>query len=241
MPVPFRDRLLRTLRALQPVLDQPGVLVIGSEVPNLLEQDAASTLVVSEDVDIGVPVASHANVKAALASLRDFEPSRDEPSVWVPRSQDLIEINFVGMNPEGDIEQPAFVLEDDTLPLLVFGYLSFLRHGRTLEVDGVRIPLPRPAGLMLEKLVTERTGEKGDRDLLVVLGLLLTAGAEDLDELATAASRLSKELRQAVLSNLTVLSLMSPHADMPDPTLHRRRVAEILSRLEEPSDGGAPR
>ncbi len=237
----FRDRLLSTLRALQPVLDQPGVLVIGSEVPNLLEDDAASTLVVSEDVDIGVPVGSHAGVKLALMSLDDFEPSRHEPSVWVPRNAELIEVNFVGMNPQGDVEEPAFVLEDATLPLLVFGYLSFLRVGRTLEVDGVRIPLPRPAGLMLEKLATDRTGVKGDRDLLVVLGLLLTAEAHDVDEFVSDVSRLSTELRQVVISNLTVLSLMSPHADMPDPTLHRRRISEILSRIDEASDPGSSR
>jgi hypothetical protein len=48
--VRFRDRLLATLRAVQPILDVRGVLVAGSEVPNLLEVDAASTLVVSQDV-----------------------------------------------------------------------------------------------------------------------------------------------------------------------------------------------
>jgi hypothetical protein len=214
------------------------VLVIGSEVPNLLENDAASTLVVSEDVDIGVPVGSHAGVKLALTSLDVFEPSAHEPSVWVPRNEELIEVNFVGMNPQGDVEEPAFVLEDATLPLLVFGYLSFLRLGRIVQVDGVRIPLPRPAGLMLEKLVTDRTGVKGDRDLLVVMGLLLTAEADDVDEFVTGVGRLSVELRQAVLSNLTVLSLMSPHAEMPDPTLHRQRISEILSRLDGTSDRG---
>ncbi len=47
--VAFRDRLLSTLKAVQTVLNVPGVLVIGSEVPNLLQPDAASTLVVSQD------------------------------------------------------------------------------------------------------------------------------------------------------------------------------------------------
>ncbi|MGA2766328.1 MAG: hypothetical protein ABSG17_23535 [Spirochaetia bacterium] len=31
----------------------------------------------------------------------------------------------------------------------------------------------RPAGLILEKLITDRSGEKGDRDLLVALALSL--------------------------------------------------------------------
>ena len=52
--VTFRDRLIGTLRLLRPVLEEPGVLVVGSEVPNLLEPEAASTLVVSQDVDVVV-------------------------------------------------------------------------------------------------------------------------------------------------------------------------------------------
>jgi hypothetical protein len=35
--VTFRDRLLATLRAVESILEVPGVLVAGSEVPNLLE------------------------------------------------------------------------------------------------------------------------------------------------------------------------------------------------------------
>ena len=68
--VDFRTRLLSTLKAVQNVLNVPGVMVIGSEVPNLLQPDAASTLVVSQDVDIGVPVARLDDVKAALRSSR---------------------------------------------------------------------------------------------------------------------------------------------------------------------------
>jgi hypothetical protein len=36
----FRFRLLETLRAIRPVLEEPGVLIAGSEVPNLLEAGA---------------------------------------------------------------------------------------------------------------------------------------------------------------------------------------------------------
>lgn len=57
--VKFKDRLLATLRAVEPILDVPGVLVAGSEVPNLLEANAAATLVVSQDVDLAIPVAAH--------------------------------------------------------------------------------------------------------------------------------------------------------------------------------------
>jgi len=41
--VTFRDRLIATIRAARPVLESPGVLVIGSEVPNLLDRGAAAT------------------------------------------------------------------------------------------------------------------------------------------------------------------------------------------------------
>jgi hypothetical protein len=37
----FRDRLLASIRAMQPVLEIPGVMVGGSQVPNLLEPDAS--------------------------------------------------------------------------------------------------------------------------------------------------------------------------------------------------------
>lgn len=38
--VEFRTKLLSTLKAIQSVLDVPGVMVIGSEVPNLLQLEA---------------------------------------------------------------------------------------------------------------------------------------------------------------------------------------------------------
>lgn len=231
MIVSFRDRLLATLRAARPVLEVPGVLVVGSEVPNLLQPDAAATLVVSQDLDVGVPVSGHAAVKRRLDELHEFAPSEDEPSVWTPRSSGLLELNFVGMDPDQDPAE-AYVLEDDRLPLLVFGALSLLSPGTELEIEGARVPLPRPAGLLLEKLITDRTGEKGERDLLVVLGLLEAAALPDLEELDQAYRRLRPELRHAVRSNLTILSLLGPRDGMPDPRSRRAAVAGLLRRLE---------
>jgi hypothetical protein len=228
----FRDRLLATIQAARPVLEDPGVLVVGSEVPNLLEPGAAATLVVSQDLDVGVPVDRHASVKQRLPELlRTLRPSADEPSVWVSRSPDLLEVNFVGMDRSLD-PADAYVLEDDQLPLLVFGALSLVVPGAELEIAGTRLRVPRPAGLLLEKLVTDRTGEKGDRDLLVALGLLTTADAADLDELDSVYRRLRPELRHAVRSNLTLLSLIEPRSGMPDPRPRRGRVAALLRRLE---------
>jgi len=61
------------------------------------------------------------------------------------------------------------------------------------------------AGPVLEKLVTDRRGEKGERDLLVALGLIALAGAGDLDETEALYARLLPDLRHAVRSNLTVV------------------------------------
>lgn len=227
----FRDRLLATIRAARPVLEAPGVLVVGSEVPNLLEPGAASTLVVSQDLDVGVPIERHSAVKARLHELDDFAASLDEPSVWMPLSADLLEINFVGIDPAQDPAE-AYVLQDDRLPLLVFGALSLVAPGAELELAGTRVRLPRPASLLLEKLVTDRTGEKGERDLLVALGLLSVALPADTDELEDRYRGLRAELRHAVRSNLTILSLMEGRAGMPDPGPRRAAVSALLRRLE---------
>jgi hypothetical protein len=229
--VTFRERLLATIHAARPVLEVPGVLVVGSEVPNLLEPGAAATLVVSQDLDVGVPVERHAAVKQQLTHLRAFHPSPDEPSVWVPREPELLEVNFLGIDADQDPAE-AYVLDDDALPLLVFGALSLLSPGAELELMGTRIRLPRTAGLLLEKLVTDRTGEKGERDLLVALGLLTMAGPDDLDEVEAAFGRLRPELRHVVRSNLTILSLLEARPGMPDPGSRRGEVAALLRRLE---------
>jgi hypothetical protein len=229
--VAFRDRLFATLRAVRPVLEEPGVLIVGSEVPNLLQPGAASTLVVSQDVDIGVPVDRHEAVKGRLDVLSGFRPSAEEPSVLVPATGDMLEVNFVGMDPARD-PGDTYLLEDPRLPLMVFGPLSLVRPGPVIEIEGTRLPLPRPAGLILEKLVTDRTGEKGDRDLLVALGLMMTASPDDLREAETTYRGLRPALRHAVRSNLTILSLMAPRPAMPDPRGERARIAELLRRLE---------
>lgn len=229
----FRTRLLRTVRAIEAVLRTEGVLVIGSQVPNLLERSAASTLVVSQDVDVGVPVSSHDRVKCVLSRLTGLHPSEQEPSVWVPESPDLIEVNFVGIDRTLRDTSESYVLDDPELPLLVFGALSYLEAGHPVEVEGLTIPVPRPAGLIIEKLVTDRSGVKGDRDLLVVLGLLLVSSLSDLDEVAHSFATLSAETRQIIRNNLTLLSLLHPVPGMPDPRPHRKQVAQLLARLEE--------
>jgi hypothetical protein len=236
-PVSFRDRLLGTLRAVQPVLETPGVMVVGSEVPNLLEPKASSTLVVSEDVDLAVPIEQVREVKVRLREVKGFRPSSEEPSVWLPDDQELLEVNFLGLDRKTRDTSDTYIFEDPELPLLVFGLLSLLEPGPSVEVEGLRVPVPRPAGLLLEKLATERSGEKGDRDLLVALGLLLIGTPADMDELEEGHRRLRSELRRTVLSNLTLLSLLPARLGMPDPEPHRQSVHDLRRRLER--QGGA--
>ena len=229
----FRDRLLGTLLQLRPVLEEPGVLIVGSEVPNLLQPNAASTLVVSQDVDLAVPVDRVESIKQRLRQVRGFVPSAEEPSVYVPTAPSLIEVNFLGLDPRIRDASETYVLEDAELPLMVFGLLGLLRPGPFVEMEGLRLPMPRPAGLMAEKLLTDRTGEKGARDLLVVAGMLVTATPADLDELVALAQEVSAESRYAICSGLTVLSLMEARPGMPDPTSVRSQVTRLLSRIEE--------
>ena len=151
--------------------------------------------------------------------------------MWTPRSAELLELNFVGIDPAQDPAE-AYVLEDDRLPLLVFGALSLVSRGTEIEVGGTRVALPRPAGLLLEKLVTDRSGEKGERDLLVALGVLGVSTPEDVDELERLYRSLRPDLRHAARSNLTILSLLAPRAGMPDPAPCRAEVAALLRRLE---------
>jgi hypothetical protein len=217
---------------MQSVLDVPGVMVGGSQVPNLLQPDAASTLVVSQDVDLVVPVGSHQQVREALARVSGYAPSADEPSVWLPDSPDRLEINFIGQDADLRENNDSYVLDDPTLPLLVFGLLGFLRPGLTIDASGVQIPLPRPAGLAVEKLLTERSGLKGERDLLVALGLLMQCGEADLKETEELFRNLPAEARSLLLGNLAMLSLLRPLADMPDPVRGREFVNTLLNRLQ---------
>lgn len=228
----FRTRLLQTLRAVEPVLQEQGVLIAGSEVPNLLESDARSTLIVSQDLDIAVPVDRHAAVKKRLREVAGLRRSEEEPSVWLPLRAELLEVNFIGMDTRSEHAGETYLFEDSELPLLVFGHLSLLRPGKALAIEGLAVPVPRPAGLALEKLLTDRSGEKGDRDLLVALAALLVSGPGDLEELELQYRGLSAELRYAVRSGLSALSLLEPRVLMPDPAPHRAMLAKLMARLE---------
>jgi hypothetical protein len=228
----FRSRLLATLRRLAPLFEEEGVMVVGSEVPNLLQPAVAATLVVSQDVNIGIPVDRHSALKARLAALEGLRPSLEEPSVWVPDSPELLEVNFLGLDPATRGPDDTYVLEDPDLPVMVFGLLSLLKLGPRVDAEGLEVPLPRPAGLLLEKLATERSGEKGDRDLLVALGLLLVIAPADFAELEAQYCSLAPDIRRTVLSNVATLSFLEPRTAMPDPRPHRDLVASVQDRLE---------
>lgn len=211
------------------------MLVVGAEVPNLLEPGAAATLVVSQDVDVAIPVEMHQSVKERLPGIVGLDPSPDEPSVWVPRANrpDLIELNFLGLDRSIVDPMDSYEKPDDRLPLMVFGPLSLLSPGRSLEVEGIHIPMPRPSGLVVEKLITDRSGEKGERDLLVVAGLLAHMSDEEVAHAITLIQSLAPELVHSVRSNLTILSLLESRPSMPDPRLVRGGVARLLDQLED--------
>jgi hypothetical protein len=206
--------------------------VVGSEIPNVLEPGVAATLVVSEHVDVGIPVDIHTAVKMRLRSIHDLRPSPDEPSVWLPLDPQLLEVNFVGIDRRISDASETYVFDDDELPLLVFGHLSLLTPGDPIDIGGLLVPVPKTSGLLIEKLLTDRTGDKGDRDLLVALGLVLLASDEDLDELAAGYRSLEPDLRHAVRSNVTILSLLPGRVGMPDVEGNRERIAGLLRRLE---------
>jgi hypothetical protein len=145
----------------------------------------------------------------------------------------MIEVNFLGQDASLRDPSESYPFADDTLPLMVFGGLGWLRPAPRVDVDGVLVPLPRAAGLLVEKLATDRTGLKGDRDLLVALGLLLVSRDEDLLEARSVYRDLSQEARHAVRVNLGILALLPPSPGVPDPTSHRARVAAFLASLPE--------
>jgi hypothetical protein len=101
-----------------------------------------------------------------------------------------------------------------------------------IEIDGLRVPLPRVGDLIVEKLLTDRTGEKGARDLLVVAGLFTVATGADLRDVLSVVRELSAESRHEIRSSLTVLSLMNGHPNMPEPSQVRREVQDLIERLE---------
>jgi hypothetical protein len=233
----FRERLRATLRSLTPVLGE-GVMVIGSEVPNLLPGSERVPLIVSRDVDLGVEATHHAQIKGGLEELaaRGWCAAPDEPSVLTPPADHphLLEVNFVGIDRRLSDPAENYVLEDDVLPLLVFGALSLLQPGPAADVgEGALVRLPQPAGLLIEKLLSERSRSKGDRDLLVALALLLGAGDQDLATARDLYGGLSPEDRYQVRGNLALLSLLAPLPDMPDPRPHRALVAGFLRALEQ--------
>jgi hypothetical protein len=180
-----------------------------------------------------VPVDRVEPVKNRLAEVRDLVPSSEEPSVYVPAAPELIEANFLGLDPRIRDASETYVLEDAELPLMVFGPLGLLRPGPVLELEGLRIPLPRAGDLIAEKLLTDRTEEKGVRDLLVVAGMLVIITDDDIDELVRVAAGLTPEARYALCSSLSVLSLMEGRAGMPNPVLVRETVRTVLSRIEK--------
>lgn len=231
--VTFRSRLLATIEASRPLLDLPGAMIVGSQVPNLLEPGAASTLVVSLDLDIAVSVSDLAEVVRLLAGLDSFRPSPEEPSVLVPRQPELLEINLLGSDPMLLDPLDAYQASHEALPLLVFGGLALLAPAEQVMVDGRTVPVARSAGLLIEKLLTDRSGEKGERDLMVALASTLVGGPDDRREAVRLYRSLTPDHRYSIRANLALLALLPSREGLPEPVRHRGIIVELLEQLEE--------
>ena len=122
---------------------------------------------------------------------------------------------------------------------MVFGTLALVTPGAEVEAGGHAGPVASSRGADARETDWRSDRRKGDRDLLVALGLLSLMGPDDLDEFVVQVRRLRPELRHAVHSNLTILSLLEPRAGMPDPTHQRREVSALLGRLERAMGAGS--
>jgi hypothetical protein len=83
-------------------------MVAGSQVPNLLQPGAASTLDVSPAVDLVIPISAHQHVRESLANVTGYRASPDEPSVWLPDDPNRLEINFIAMIPSSHYSSSDF-------------------------------------------------------------------------------------------------------------------------------------
>jgi hypothetical protein len=58
-----------------------------------------------------------AAVKQRLRTIEGLRPSAQEPSVYLPAGTELIEVNFLGLDPAIREADETYVLEDAELPL----------------------------------------------------------------------------------------------------------------------------
>ncbi len=220
--------LLETVKAARSLIEIPDVLVVGSQVPNLMQPTGSDLLVVSRDLDLAVTRQAIPDVKACLPTLTHFAPSSSEPAVLLPKSGNLLEVNLLGL--DRDCER-SYIREDPDLPLVFFGSLSLLKTGPRLVIAGVTVQLPECASLLLEKLATERSGRKGDRDLLVAAGLLGLMRQPEIDRFELLATCADEELRYHIVSNLAILSMLPDVEGMPSAAARRQEISDLVRRL----------
>jgi hypothetical protein len=88
-------------------------------------------------------------------------------------------------------------------------------------IDGLRIPLPQPAGLALEKLVSIVLARRAIATCSWLPACLRTWNP------ASSTSWCNR-------SNLSILSLLGVRPGMPDPRPQRSTIDPLLERLGEP-------
>ncbi|HPG30593.1 MAG TPA: hypothetical protein PKY81_14515 [bacterium] len=202
----FKKKLLNTLSILKKI---PEIIIIGSEVPNILSLSNDiddSNLFVSQDIDIGIPVKLADNVKFYLTYLEQYyTKSIFEPSVFLPNTEEYLEINFLGIDKRLYNFDEVYIYDNDNLSFMVFGNLSLIESQRII-VDGNELNIAEPISLIFEKLLSERNYIKIERDLYVVALLLKNVSIDYLkNRISEISKKLDKERKLLILDNLILM------------------------------------
>ncbi|MEW5692344.1 MAG: hypothetical protein AB1765_03500 [Candidatus Hydrogenedentota bacterium] len=206
--ISFRTKLLNTLKILKDIL--PHTIIIGSEVPNLIRINKKVDLFVSEDIDVGIPVLKFKIIKSGIKRLlKKYYVSRDEPSILCPKTNELLEINFLGIDKNLDDLDDVYIFRDGLVSFIVFGTLSLIK-GKKVSINGMKVILAEPASLLVEKLLTERSHIKGERDIIVA-GLLLEVIdiKKEMKHILAMINALNKDKRYLIQDNLSTLILIT--------------------------------
>ncbi|MBE7439598.1 MAG: hypothetical protein HS115_14165 [Spirochaetales bacterium] len=156
---------MNTLRDLRPVADQ--VIVIGSEVPNLSRIHSGADLFVSQDIDLAVPIENLERTDEQIPMLFEhYRQSSDEPSILLPRDDARLEINFLGVDFRSQDLDDISLHRGRHISFLAFGTLTLIKPV-DLTIEKHRFRVAEHRSLFLEKILTERSSIKGERDLYV--------------------------------------------------------------------------
>lgn len=232
--ISFKKQLLNTLKLLSKI---PHIVVIGSEVPNLfyLSKKIDEQLFVSQDVDIGIPLRYVDEIKPYISLLKKYYiQSTDEPSVLIPKSDNYLEINFLGIDYDLSDLDEVYIYETDDLSFVVFGNMSLLEIQKLSVENGINgkidLLVADPVSLIMEKLLSERNYIKLERDLIVVSLLINIIDFEkNIYRLKKIFNNFDKERKLLILDNITFLDTLLAKSDYPDTFLfNNKKLLRVL-------------